>query len=812
MAYWNGTTFLGDDYDFYSDLNAHQVAPEYSSSATYAVGDYCIYDAVLYRCTTAITTAEAWTAAHWSEVKLGQEVTNLKEDLSELFGLKFQGNTAGTIAYTFRAGTTYYIKNNNQSGSVGFSTRSTPDGSTIDGVINISAGSIGTIAATENANYLRFNAAINGEICDENTIKIRLSELEEDTEDLGNNVSDLTNRVNSIEGNVIPVFTNQKYISWVDSTHMWTYGSYQYNASIEATNMIHLEPGDTIKMTDYTGVTYDVYYKKDVDDTYARNTGLTSDFTVQYAGDYAINTQFVPGQTLTPELFKTLVSKFIITRKNAPIPTVLSLDKDMKVVKDNLNPIENFIKSSPINLINQMTIMEGFVISGQGVITQNDGYAITAKMYLKPSTVYSYRNCFRVVYFNDNDERLSSTELSAQGSGYEIGTFTAPAGLSYAIIALSMSVIYGKEWQLVEGDTLPDFQLQHLIIDGYRLHDKPDVPYDPIETIENWDKTVIDTAPLYLLSSDVNALSSSDRNVSAIYSQYDALMASNTDYITKTELGDDGNGVTLYRYDFKTPEYSDGNAGINVSANRKTKMILVSGIHPEFAGIYCLYHALERITNDPVLEDIKSQMHFIVMPVINAYACNGNAERKNHNGIDLARNFEVGFTPGTNPLSDDYSGTTALSEVEDQYVDAIMSANTDAIYFASCHNFQSAEVGGITMPNFNMWGAGATLYWTNIAAKVIDKMSEAWIHKYGYTDVAFGSTERSAPNGSEGKQAMKYGIQGGTFEVCKYFNAAEDGVEYGASAISRGTEVYVNMIRTAMYCFNYRDKIHQLEA
>ena len=84
MAYWNGTTFLGDDYDFYSDLNAHQVAPEYSSSATYAVGDYCIYDAVLYRCTTAITTVEAWTAAHWSAVKLGQEVTNLKEDLSEL--------------------------------------------------------------------------------------------------------------------------------------------------------------------------------------------------------------------------------------------------------------------------------------------------------------------------------------------------------------------------------------------------------------------------------------------------------------------------------------------------------------------------------------------------------------------------------------------------------------------------------------------------------------------------------------------------------------------------------------------------------
>ena len=37
----------------------------YDSTKTYAVGDYCIKDNVLYRCTTAISTAEEWNAAHW---------------------------------------------------------------------------------------------------------------------------------------------------------------------------------------------------------------------------------------------------------------------------------------------------------------------------------------------------------------------------------------------------------------------------------------------------------------------------------------------------------------------------------------------------------------------------------------------------------------------------------------------------------------------------------------------------------------------------------------------------------------------------
>lgn len=53
-------------------------APAYSASSTYAVGDYVVYDGYLWRCTTAITETESWTAAHWTKVALASDVSDLK--------------------------------------------------------------------------------------------------------------------------------------------------------------------------------------------------------------------------------------------------------------------------------------------------------------------------------------------------------------------------------------------------------------------------------------------------------------------------------------------------------------------------------------------------------------------------------------------------------------------------------------------------------------------------------------------------------------------------------------------------------------
>ena len=72
---------LPDRYVIKGD--GESIAAEYSASSTYAVGEYVMYNNALYRCTTAITTAEAWTAAHWTAAKIGEDLTDCSRQISD---------------------------------------------------------------------------------------------------------------------------------------------------------------------------------------------------------------------------------------------------------------------------------------------------------------------------------------------------------------------------------------------------------------------------------------------------------------------------------------------------------------------------------------------------------------------------------------------------------------------------------------------------------------------------------------------------------------------------------------------------------
>ena len=53
----------------YVTQKAYQLAglSEYSASSTYAVGDYVYYNNLIYKCNTAISSAEAWDSTHWTQ-------------------------------------------------------------------------------------------------------------------------------------------------------------------------------------------------------------------------------------------------------------------------------------------------------------------------------------------------------------------------------------------------------------------------------------------------------------------------------------------------------------------------------------------------------------------------------------------------------------------------------------------------------------------------------------------------------------------------------------------------------------------------
>lgn len=70
--------FSGEEWLEYSDAIDNScedmISDQYDPTSTYAVGDYCIYNNTLYRCNTAITTAEAWNSAHWTATTIAAEL------------------------------------------------------------------------------------------------------------------------------------------------------------------------------------------------------------------------------------------------------------------------------------------------------------------------------------------------------------------------------------------------------------------------------------------------------------------------------------------------------------------------------------------------------------------------------------------------------------------------------------------------------------------------------------------------------------------------------------------------------------------
>lgn len=74
------TGFLVDNtvqkYNYESLENYN--TPDFSTSSTYQVGDYVMYQGKLYKCTTAIITGGAWDSTKWSLAILSDDVAELK--------------------------------------------------------------------------------------------------------------------------------------------------------------------------------------------------------------------------------------------------------------------------------------------------------------------------------------------------------------------------------------------------------------------------------------------------------------------------------------------------------------------------------------------------------------------------------------------------------------------------------------------------------------------------------------------------------------------------------------------------------------
>lgn len=77
--------------------NKDVISDKYDSSKTYAVGDYCIYNDTLYKCKTAVTSAEEFDSSKWEATNCGKELVALNSNLHNKLSFA-QINSGGSLS------------------------------------------------------------------------------------------------------------------------------------------------------------------------------------------------------------------------------------------------------------------------------------------------------------------------------------------------------------------------------------------------------------------------------------------------------------------------------------------------------------------------------------------------------------------------------------------------------------------------------------------------------------------------------------------------------------------------------------------
>lgn len=164
------------------------------------------------------------------------------------------------------------------------------------------------------------------------------------------------------------------------------------------------------------------------------------------------------------------------------------------------------------------------------------------------------------------------------------------------------------------------------------------------------------------------------------YGLYDSLVSRFPTYVTKVDCDNvmQSLGVErpsylsdkpIFMYKFipaYTPKLSDVDS--NVTAARKIKVFIVTGVHSEYMAMWDLYQSMrlicEKWETDSNLEELRWNCEWYIIPCSNPYGIDNN-QRTNYNGVDLNRNAPSDGWKVQGQLGDNtYSGPEAGSEYE----------------------------------------------------------------------------------------------------------------------------------------------------
>lgn len=170
----------------------------------------------------------------------------------------------------------------------------------------------------------------------------------------------------------------------------------------------------------------------------------------------------------------------------------------------------------------------------------------------------------------------------------------------------------------------------------------------------------------------------------AVHDRFIDLVDNNTDVADYKNLGTDGYGYNIYRYDSFPNILKDGGEewlqpprGSEGRELNPPKIILTSSIHGrERSASYVLYYFMMNLlnnpTNNPVFDTLRDNIHFKFYPICSPSGFNDNTY-ENRAGVNVNRDFPP---------------HGAVTQKESQIIKAELDANSDADYHIDFHNFK----------------------------------------------------------------------------------------------------------------------------
>ena len=273
-----------------------------------------------------------------------------------------------------------------------------------------------------------------------------------------------------------------------------------------------------------------------------------------------------------------------------------------------------------------------------------------------------------------------------------------------------------------------------------------------------------------------------------VYAEYDNLLASYPDIMTKKLLGyggdiDNEEDISLPIYEYTINTLSG--AGIL----NAPKILLLTGIHGDekstvWSTVQFLKQMFANWSTKDNLESILSNVNLKIIPVLNPGGYNANT-RVNLHGVDCNRNFSYKWE--TFDTESYNKGATPYSELETQIARDWMIENNDALAFIDFHNvFSRFTISYLDTPNADLH---------KVYSSQIRRMSNHWYRKYGNIEEATLGQVQGHITVDEAPMTFQEGIFQGIdhsaiIEVARDYN----GVQFTSEVIERGVEVIANYI------------------